>query len=353
MVHAKSGPIRTAVIGFGVAGRVFHAPFLSALDEFSLDAVVTADPARRAEVGSRYPATRVVTSADELFGHAEDFDLVVIATPPGTHAPLARIALSRRLAVVVDKPFATTAEEGQALVEEAARQDVALTVYQNRRWDGDFRTVRQLVGDGRLGEVRRFESRFEWWKPQPRPSWKTRATVAAGGGILFDLGTHVIDQALQLFGDAEVAHFELHTRRDGGTADDDAFVVLRHFAGVTSHLWMNSLAPQPGPRFRVQGSAATYVKSGLDPQEARLANGFPATSPGIGADPESHWGTLGAGPDLERIPTLPGDYAGFYRALADSLSQGAPLPVDPSGPLRVLRLIQAMLATIPSPGSES
>jgi scyllo-inositol 2-dehydrogenase (NADP+) len=336
--------IRTGLIGFGVAGRLFHAPFLRALDDYSLDIVVTSDAARAAEVERCHPGARVVPTPEDLFAAAADLDLVVVASPTGTHVRWAGAALGERLAVVVDKPFAVTAAEGRDLVETAERLDVPFTVFQNRRWDGDFLTVRRLVAEGALGEVHRFESRFEWWKPAPRKSWKLEATVKEGGGILYDLGAHVIDQALLLFGDVDPddVHAEVLTRRPGGVADDDVFVALTHLSGVRSHLWMSGLAAQPGPRFRVLGAGGAYTKYGLDPQEQQLGSGMDPRAEGFGVEPPSARGSLGIGADARPVATAPGRYVDFYRGLADALLRDRPLPVEPGGPLRVLELIESI-----------
>lgn len=337
---APRARIRTAVVGFGTAGRVFHAPFLEADPAYSLDVVVTSNPERRAEAAVRHPAARVVDRPSDLWDLAEELDLVVIGSPSGTHAALAAAALDAGLDVVVDKPFAVTAEEGRALIAQAERLGRKLTVFQNRRWDGDFRTVRSLVAEGRLGEVRRFESRFEWFKPSVPASWKTEATVAEGGGILYDLGTHLIDQAVQLFGPVADLYAEVGRRRAGAVADDDVFLALQHQSGVTSHLWMNGLAPVPGPRFHLVGSRAGYTSWGLDGQEPALKSGALPTDPGFGETPEERWGVLGAGDDVTRVPTLRGDYGGFYRLLADALRGDGPLPVDPADAVGVLELIE-------------
>ncbi|KQX08089.1 MULTISPECIES: Gfo/Idh/MocA family protein [unclassified Leifsonia] len=337
-------PIRTAVIGFGTSGRVFHAPFLAANDEFSLDVVVTANPERRAEAERLHPNATVVDSPDDVLARAADLDLVVIGSPPETHAPLAEAALAAGLSVVVDKPFAVTAAEGRALIDAAAASAGTLTVFQNRRWDGDFLTLRRLIDAGELGEVRRFESRFEWWKPTPPATWKSTTAAASGGGILFDLGTHLIDQALTLFGPVVDVYAEVRTLRAGAGADDDAFVALTHASGTISHLWMSSLAAQFGPRFRVLGSEAGYTTWGLDPQEAALKAGGSPTDPGFGEKPRSAWGELGLEGATRREPTDRGDYAGFYRALADTLLRNAPVPVDPADSVRVLEIIEAVHA---------
>lgn len=331
-------PLRTAVIGFGTAGRVFHTPFIDADPDFTLAAVVTANEERRAEVLARYPGTDVVDRADALLGR--ELDLVVIGTPPATHADLAHAFLDAGVAVVVDKPFTVTSAQGRALVEKADRLGVPLTVFQNRRWDGDFATVRRLLAQDALGTVWRFESRFEWWKPDRGASWKTETPVDAGGGILYDLGTHVIDQALRLFGAAEPVHHELFTRRPDGAAPDDAFVVLRHDSGVVSHLWMNGLAAQAGPRFRLLGSRGGFTKYGLDPQEPALRDGARPADPSFGQEPESAWGTLGLDGATRAVPTEPGRYAEFYAKLAKALRSGGPLPVDPNDAVRVIELIE-------------
>lgn len=331
-------PLRTAVVGFGTAGRVFHSPFIAADSDFVLAAVVTGNEERRAEVLARYPGTEVVDRVDALLGR--ELDLVVIGSPPATHAELAGVFLDAGVAVVVDKPFTVTSAQGRALVEKADRLGVPLTVFQNRRWDGDFRTVRRLLAEKTLGDVWRFESRFEWWKPDRGASWKTETPVQDGGGILFDLGTHVIDQAVQLFGDAVPVYHELFTRRPGGAAPDDAFVVLQHESGVVSHLWMNGLAGQAGPRFRLLGSQGGFTKYGLDPQEPTLRDGALPTDPSFGREPESAWGTVGLDGATHAVPTEPGRYAEFYALLAVALRSGEPMPVDPMDSVRVIELIE-------------
>ncbi|MBO0981922.1 Gfo/Idh/MocA family oxidoreductase [Microbacterium sp. SD291] len=344
---AAARPIRAAVVGFGVSGRVFHSPFLAADPAYSLDVIVTGDPERAAAAAKRYPAASVVGSVDEMIAQADRLDLVVIGTPPATHADIAIAALDAGLDVVVDKPFTVTSAEGRALIAHAEQLGRRLTVFQNRRWDGDFRTVRDLLETGRLGAVRRFESRFEWYKPDVRASWKAEAAAAQGGGILFDLGTHLIDQAVRLFGPIAEARAELAVNRPGGVADDDAFVALRHESGTISHLWMNSLAAQFGPRFHVLGSESGYTSYGLDGQEAALAAGASPADDDYGVTPAERWGVFGVEGSLAPLPSLRGDYGVFYRALADSIRSGAPLPVDPADAVAVLELIERLHAETP------
>ena len=344
--YPLTGPIRAAVIGFGLSGRVFHAPFLAANPDFSLEAIVTGDPERGARATESYPGVRIVPTAEALFAQAADLDLVVIGTPPDTHVALANAALDAGLAVVIDKPFAVDSREGWALLNRAESLGLPLTVFQNRRWDGDFLTLQALLADGALGDVYRFESRFEFFKPGTPRSWKAGATPAAGGGVLYDLGAHLIDQAVLLFGPVDDFTAELSTRRPGGAADDDSFVALHHGSGVRSHLWVSSFAAQAGPRFRVLGSAAGYTKWGVDGQEAAIQAGNLPGDADFGLEPESTWGRLGADGASQVVPTQRGRYTAFYEGLANALLRGAPLPVNAVDSAHTIELIERIHASV-------
>lgn len=336
--------IRTAIIGFGTAGRLFHAPFLAADPAFRIDAIVTRDPDRAAQAQHEHPQARIVADADALWVSAAEIDLVVVASPSGTHGALAEAALQAGCHVVVDKPFVADAAEGEALIALGASKNRMLTVFQNRRWDGDFLTLRDLVRSGRLGEIRRFESRFEWWQPTPGTGWKSEATVTDAGGILFDLGPHLIDQALQLFGPVREVSAEVDRVREGVAADDDVFLALDHESGVRSHLWMSAVAAAPGPRFRVLGSESAYTSWGLDGQEPALIGGARPGDAGFGETPAERWGTVTSGDASERIPTTKGDYGRFYAGVAKALTTGAAPPVDPADAVAGLRVIAAARA---------
>jgi len=328
---------RVVVLGYGLAGRFFHAPFIAATPGLELAAVVTGDEDRRAQALADYPGVAVFDTAEEVWARAAELDLVAVATPNRVHVPLALAALEAGLAVVVDKPLATTADEGRRLVEAAREHGLMLTVFQNRRWDGDFLTVKRLLADDALGKVHRFESRFERWRPELSGTWREREEEA--GGLLFDLGSHLVDQALQLFGSVDSVYAEVDVRRPGGEVDDDVFLALEHASGVRSHLWMSALAGQLGPRFRVLGDRAAFVKLGLDVQEEALRAGRKPDEPGWGEEPRESWGRLGVEGDLREVQTEPGNYRAFYEGVAASLG-GGPAPVDPADAVTVLELLE-------------
>ncbi|SFT51677.1 Gfo/Idh/MocA family oxidoreductase [Arthrobacter sp. ov118] len=345
MGQDAAAPIRTAIVGFGISGKVFHAPLIAADPAYSLDVIVTADPERAAEAARLYPHARIVPTPEALFALAGDLDLVILGTPPLTHFDLAATAVAHGLHVVVDKPFVTTAAHGEELITRASDAGVQLTVFQNRRWDADFLTLKELLAEGALGEVRTFESRFEWWRPEGFGNWRDSATLAEGGGILHDLGAHLIDQAIQLFGPAAESYGETANHGpDPDGADTEAFVSLLHDSGVRSRLWMNGMAAQAGPRFHVLGSRAGYTKWGLDSQEPALAAGMTPTDPAYGIDAQDSWGVLGVGESATPVPAARGAYPRFYTELAAALHGHGPLPVNPAEPLEVLKIIERIHA---------
>lgn len=344
MAEHPDDPIRVALIGCGLAGAVFHGPLVSSTPGMSLATIVTRDPERRARATSNHPDAVLLDDAEALWERAPDHDLVVVATPNRSHVPLGLAALEAGLAVVIDKPMAPTAEGGRRLVAEATERDLFLTVFQNRRWDGDFLTVRRLLAEDALGPIVRFESRFERWRPQVRPeAWRERGDPEEAGGLLFDLGSHLIDQAVVLFGPPSTVYAEVDRRRTGAEVDDDVFVALEHDEGVRSHLWMSVLAAIPGPRMRLLGMRAAYEKFGLDVQEQALGEGSRPDDPAWGREPPDRWGRLGIGDDIRAVETEPGAYPEFYGSVAASLRAGSPPPVDPDDSVAVLEIIEAAL----------
>ncbi|WP_218783433.1 Gfo/Idh/MocA family oxidoreductase, partial [Streptomyces sp. BR123] len=347
---APTHPLRVAVIGYGLAGSVFHAPLVAATDGLALDTVVTSDPSRQAQAREAYPDVRIATSAEALWAPqapAASPDLVVIASPNKTHVPLATAALNAGIPVVVDKPLAATAAEARELAELADRTGTFLSVFQNRRWDNDFLTLRRLLASGELGEIQRFESRFERWRPQLKGGWRESGAPEEVGGLLYDLGSHVVDQALVLFGPAARVYAETDVRRPGAETDDDTFIAITHTNSIRSHLYVSATTAQLGPRFRVLGSRAGYVKYGLDPQEAALREGHrPGDGSPWGEEPEHLWGLVGSGESPltgggTPVPTLPGNYPAYYEAVASALRNGGPAPVTAHEAAHCLAVLEA------------
>ncbi|MCX4881043.1 Gfo/Idh/MocA family oxidoreductase [Streptomyces sp. NBC_00847] len=346
-------PLRVGLIGYGLAGSVFHAPLIAATGGLALDTVVTSNPERQKQARTEFPDVRVAAAPDELLGRAAELDLIVIASPNRTHVSLATAALKAGLPVVVDKPVAGTAAEARELAALAEERGLLLSVFQNRRWDNDFLTLRKLLAEGELGDVWRFESRFERWRPQTKGGWRESGDPAEIGGLLYDLGSHVVDQALVLFGPAAQVYAETDIRRQGAETDDDTFIALTHTSGVRSHLYVSATTAQLGPRFRVLGSRAGYVKYGLDPQEAALREGRrPGTAADWGTEAESLWGRVGAGSPPSGgespltgggrpEPTLPGDYPAYYAAVTRALIDGGPNPVTAAEAAAALDVLEA------------
>lgn len=332
--------IRVGLIGFGLAGETFHAPLISAAPELALAAIVTNNPDRRVSASRQYPEARLFPSVDELWRSSNDFDLIVVASPNGKHVEHARSAIDAGLSVVVDKPFAGNATEGASLVAMAKSRGVLTVPFHNRRWDGDFLTLRSLIDAGKLGNVIRFESRFERWRVVPKPRWMLGEAGWIGEGMLPDLHTHLIDQALVLFGPVTAVYAELDRRRPGVQVEDDAFVALTHTSGVRSHLTATIVAADIGPRYRVYGGGGAYVKFGVDPQEDMLKSGLRPGQAGFGEEREAQWGSLSDGASSVKVPTLPGQYTGFYAGVAEALRGGAP-PVDAADAVAGLAIIDA------------
>jgi predicted dehydrogenase len=341
-------PLRVAIIGYGLAGAVFHAPLISSTQGMVVAAIVTSDPTRRMQALRDFPRVKLYAGVEELWREAARYDLVVIATPNRLHVPLGIAALNAGLPVVIDKPMAPSVAEAQKLIEASQRTGKLLTVFQNRRWDSDFRTVRSLLDADLdlLGTVTRFESRFERYRPIPRhDAWRELGGAEEAGGLLYDLGSHLIDQALVLFGKPVKVYAEIERRRVGVQVDDDTFVALHFSSGVRAHLWMSSVVRIPGPRMRINGLRGTYEKEGLDPQEDALRDGMRPGHPDWGREPREKWGRLStdiSGIHIDGpIEMLPGAYEQFYTFLRVALVMGGPPPVDPLEVIDVLHVIEA------------
>jgi predicted dehydrogenase len=327
-------PLHVALVGYGYAGRVFHAPLIAHTDGLRLHTVVSRDAAR---VHADHPDVRVVRDPATAF--ADDaIDLVVIATPNDTHAPLALAALAAGRHVVVDKPFATSPAEAQAVVDAAARAGRIASVFHNRRWDDDFLALRALVEDGTLGEVVELHSHFDRFRPQVPDRWRERA--GAGTGLWFDLGPHLVDQALQLVGPPLALQADIARQREGAVVDDWFHVVLR-YPRLRVVLHAGALVAAPGPRFAAHGTRGSFRVDGLDGQEARLKAGI---APGTGA--------AGATPRHGRITRIEdgtaretnialhaADYRAYYAGLRDAIRTGTAPPVTARQALDVMRVL--------------
>ncbi len=343
---AGTSPLRVGIIGYGLAGAVFHAPLVAATSGMTVAAIVTGDPERQAQARRAYPEATIHANVDGLLAQPAQLDLVVVAAPNRAHVPLGIAALEAGLPVVIDKPIAPSVSEAERLMAVAQRTGKLLTVFQNRRWDNDFLTARQLIAADLLGPITRLESRFERFRPTPKAgAWRERPEPEEAGGLLFDLGAHLIDQAIILFGPPLAVYAEVDIRRSGAVIDDDTFVALRFAGGQVAHLWASVVPRRPGPRLRLIGLRGIYEKQGLDPQEDALRAGSRPGDAGWGREPRERWGRLATevgGLALESlVETLPGSYETFYALLRDALLSGDQPPVDPAESLAALRVIEA------------
>jgi scyllo-inositol 2-dehydrogenase (NADP+) len=307
-------PLKVALIGRGLGGSVFHAPLIRALPELELAIVAGATEAEAAAI-------------------APGIDLVVISSPNRTHFPLAEAALRAGKHVVVDKPFTVSLEDADALIALARERRRMLTVFHNRRWDGDFLTVRKILP--RLGEVRLFEAHWDRFRREIRTGWKDAAE--GGAGALNDLGPHLVDQALMLFGAPDAVAADVLVQREGG-AVDDYFALTLHYGPMRVVLGASTLVMDPRPRFAVHGTGGSFVKYGLDPQEAALKAGADPRTAGV--DAPANDGTLTSEAGTERVPTEEGRYLGFYEAVIEAITDGAAPPVDPADAREGLRIIE-------------
>ena len=346
MSSTLSNSLQVAIIGYGLAGAVFHAPLVAATPGMTVAAIVTNNPQRQQQAKRDYPGATILASTEELWRDPSRYDLLVVATPNRAHVPLGIAALNAGLPVVIDKPLAASVADAEQLIEVSQRTGTLLTVFQNRRWDNDFLTLRQLLADDQLGPVTRFESHFDRYRPVPRlEAWRENAAPEDAGGLLYDLGSHLIDQALVLFDKPVRVYAEVDLRRPGALVDDDTFVALQFASGVRAHLGMSVVARIVGPRYRVLGLRGSYEKWGLDPQEEALRTGKRPGDEGWGLEPRESWGQLSTdigglhfdGP----VETLPGSYEHYYALVRDALISGGPPPVNPADALASLRVIEA------------
>ena len=325
--------IRTGVIGFGLGGTAFHAPLIEAVPELQLAAIAAS---KVEAVRAAYPHAAVMTP-DALIADPS-IELVAISTPNDTHFPLARAALEAGKHVVIDKPFANTAEEAAELIALAKARGLVLAPFHNRRWDSDFLAVRALVESERLGEILLYEAHWDRFRPELVQPWKE--SIAAGSGQLPDLGPHMIDQVLVLFGPPEALSADLAVQREGSEVDD-YFALTLHYGIRRVILASSRLVAAARPRFGIHGRQGSFVKYGLDPQEAALRAGGSVGDAGHGLEDPAQYGVL-TRPDgtRETIPSERGDYRLFYSGVAAAIAKGSPPPVDPADALTGLSIIE-------------
>jgi predicted dehydrogenase len=334
MIHADTDQtIGVALLGFGFAGRIFHAPFITTTPGLSLRVVASSQAAR---VAASYPGVRVVASPLDAIGQ-DDVTLVVIATPNDTHAPLAETALRAGRHVVVDKPFTVTLEQARSLASTAAATSRQLSVFQNRRWDSDFLAVQHALQAGTIGDVVEVRSEISRWRPQVRDRWRERS--GPGAGLWYDLGPHLVDQALVLFGVPDAVDAALRTQRPGAQVDDWFHVRLDY---PTRQVILSSsmLAADSPPRFLVRGTTGSLVKHGTDQQEHRLIAGDRPGRPDWGRDDDPLL-VLREGADAVRVAVPHGDYGQFYVAMRDAIRHDGRVPISATEATMVMAIIAA------------
>lgn len=329
---------QVVLLGYGLAGRVFHAPLIGAEPGLELAAVVTGDPERQAQAREYLPGVRILTSADEAWSSGAD--LAVIATANSAHVPQATAALNAGMHVVVDKPLAGTAAEAQSLIDLADAQGRQLHVFQNRRWDSEILTARRAIDDGLLGTPHRLESRFERWRPAPKGGWREEGPAEDLPGLLYDLGAHLIDQALHLLGPVDRVFASVRRVRSGVMTDDDTQVVLEHVSGAVSILSVSSASAFTGPRLRLLGTDGGLWIDSLDTQEDALRAGRRPGDPDWGREADDARIVTGTA-DPRAIERARGDWPAYYRGVVASLNGEAPPPVDPRDVVQDLRVIEA------------
>jgi len=330
--------IRVGLVGFGMAGRVFHGPLISSVDGLELAAVVERSTNNAA---ARYPGITTYRTLEDLLAD-DSLGLFVVATPSGSHFQVAKQILEADKNVVVDKPISTTSAEIAQLMQLAADKNLLLIPFHNRRWDSDFLTIQKLLHDGSLGRLVYLESVFDRWSPgSTRRPWKD--DPSQGGGQLLDLGTHIADQALTLFGKPEAVSADVRRERNGDGAND-AFTIRLRYPGHTVVLGANCLSSLPRPRYHLRGTEGNYWKHGVDPQEAALNQVIRIEDSAWGQEPPANWGTLCVaenGATVTRpVEPIPGNYRLYYAQVRDALLGEAPAPVKPLDAWRVIRLLE-------------
>ncbi len=334
--------IRTGIIGYGLSGRVFHAPFIDVVEGYELTKISTANPERMALAKERYPTTEIVPGGKEII-EDPNIDLVLVTSPNTDHFRWAKEALLAGKHAVVEKPFTIDVAEADELIDIAKRQKKILTVYHNRRFTSDTKTVKKLLDSGLLGEIVDYETHFDRFRPQPRPRGAWREEALPGSGIFYDLGSHLIDQALWFFGMPTAVTAEINSQRPWAQMDDH-FDVRLHYPTFTATLKAGMICRRPGPTYLLHGRNGSFVKYGLDVQEATLDSGAKPIGKEWGREPKEIWGTLNVeynGVKIQgKIESEHGDYREYFINLRDAIHGKAELAVKPEEAREVMRIIE-------------
>ena len=328
-------PIKVALIGYGFGGSIFHAPIIQAVQGLELSVVYTSNEAK---VKEAWPNVKVTQRLDDIWDDPE-IGMVAISTPNSTHKELIRIAIEAGKHVVVDKPFVIHSTDGEQLIRLAEEKGVLLSVYHNRRWDSDFLTVKKLIEDGKLGEVLSYEARYDRYRPTAKDRWKEKSEL--GGGTLYDLGSHLIDQALTLFGRPETVTADCGVQREGSEGTD-YFLLSLGYGRNRVILQGGSFVRKKGPKYVVHGRLASFIKSGEDTQERTLIKGGSPNDAGYGEEDPAHYGSLHFEEEDsgEKVLAENGRYHRFYEMMRDAIIGGGPVPVRPEEALDVIRVIE-------------
>lgn len=326
-------PLKTAIIGYGFSAKTFHIPFVTSLDNYELLAVSTS---KEKELKQDLPDVEHFAQAHDLITNSSA-EVVIITSPNDVHFTLAKLALENGKHVIVEKPFVTNCKDGEYLIELAATNKLTLTVYHNRRWDGDFLTVKRMIENKEFGELKHFESHFDRFRPQVRQRWREQSTD--GGGILFDLGPHLIDQTLALFGKPEAVSARCHIMREGSN-NIDYFDLTLHYPNHDAILHADLFSAGANRRFTIKGTKGGFEKFGLDPQEARLIEGQLPTDAAWADEPEESYGKFYSGTGATIIKTERGGYQDFFNETAEAIRQNQSPPVTAEEALLNIKIIE-------------
>ncbi len=330
--------IQTGIVGYGLSGKCFHAPFLHVHPGFKIRKIVE----RTGESSKKlFPEVNIVRDMNAIVNDPE-IELVVIATPNNLHSPMAKSCLQAGKHVVIEKPFSLSTSDADELIALAEKKKRKIFVYQNRRWDGDFLTIQKLISSGALGEVNEFEAHFDRYRPKLTTRlWRDEEKY--GGGVLYDLGSHLIDQALCLFGTPDKLNATIENQRKTSKVDD-YFKIVLYFNKMKAILTAGMMVKEPGPRFIIHGTIGSFIKYGIDPQEEQLRKGTLPGSEGWGSDSPEDWGLITLDyADMNvhgSVETEPGNYMAFYNNVYDVITKKTQMAVKPEEARNVIRIIE-------------